>query len=323
MLSAFGWTLAGLVVLIIGSELLVRGGTRLAARLGISPTIIGLTIVALGTSAPELAVGIEAALKGSGDLAIGNIAGTNVVNILFILGLSASIQSLALRNDTLRIDLPMIVIASCALLAMTLDGELTRLDGALLIAAGVIYTMVLIQAARRESRATKLAYAAAQGEPLPPSLGSTLFDTAALLAGIAIIVVGADWLVAGAVELAKLWGVSDEFIGLTVVAIGTSSPELVTTLVSTIRRQRDIAIGNLLGSSAYNILIILGVTCVVPSSPIPVAPSLIKIDIPVMVAVALACVPVFYSGRQVSRGEGMLFVAAYLSYLGYLVIVRT
>ncbi|WP_298720154.1 calcium/sodium antiporter [uncultured Ferrovibrio sp.] len=323
MLSAFGWTLAGLVVLIIGSELLVRGGTRLATRLGISPTIIGLTVVALGTSAPELAVGIEAALKGSGDLAIGNIAGTNVVNILFILGLSASIQSLALRNDTLRIDLPMIVIASCALLAMTLDGELTRLDGALLIAAGVIYTMVLIQAARRESRATKLAYAAAQGEPPPPSLGSTLFDTAALLAGIAIIVVGADWLVAGAVELAKLWGVSDEFIGLTVVAIGTSSPELVTTLVSTIRRQRDIAIGNLLGSSAYNILIILGVTCVVPSSPIPVAPSLIKIDIPVMVAVALACVPVFYSGRQVSRGEGMLFVAAYLSYLGYLVIVRT
>ncbi|HEX6956354.1 MAG TPA: calcium/sodium antiporter [Ferrovibrio sp.] len=327
-LTAFGLTAAGLAVLVVGAELLVRGGTRLAARLGVSPVVIGLTIVAVGTSTPELAVGIDAVLQGNGDLAVGNIAGTNVVNILLILGLSAAMRPLALRAETLWLDLPMIVGASFALLIMAWDGSLSRAEGILLVGAALAYTAAIVYLARRESRMVRASFAkgieeVGGGRPHPAPEASVAWNLALLIAGIAVIVVGADWLVRGAVGLARLWAVSDEFIGLTIVAIGTSSPELVTTVVSTLRRQRDIAIGNLLGSSVYNILFILGLTCIVPSAPIPVARSLITVDIPMMAAVALLCVPVFYSGRQVARIEGIAFVAAYLAYLGYLLASRT
>lgn len=325
MLTSIASIAAGLVVLVIGAELLVRSGTRLAMQLGISPVVIGLTIVALGTSTPELAVGIDAVLSGSGDLAIGNIAGTNVVNILLILGLSALIHPLALRAATLWLDLPMIVAASLLLLAMAWDGRLTRIEGIALVAVALAYTVAIVLVARRESLAVKTRFAGALPDSPPvfsETRSNTLRDIVILAASIVILVVSADWLVDGAVDLARIWNVSDEFIGLTIIAIGTSAPELVTTVISTIRRQRDIAIGNLLGSSVYNILFILGLTCIVPAET-PVARSLIEVDIPVMAAVALVCIPVFISGRQISRVEGGLFVAAYLTYVTYLVISRT
>ncbi len=163
---------------------------------------------------------------------------------------------------------------------------------------------------------------AANTRPSEPN-GSLIPNLTALVVGLVVIVVAADWLVDGSVSLARIWGVSDAFIGLTIVAIGTSAPELATTIVATLRKQRDIAIGNLLGSSVYNILFILGVTCLVPTSAIPVAHSLIAVDIPVMTVVALVCVPVFYSGREVSRIEGALFITAYIVYIAYLIAVRT
>lgn len=325
MLIALGWCLAGLALLIAASELIVRGGTHIAKRLGISPTVIGATVVAVGTSTPELAVGIEAASVGNGELAIGNIAGTNVVNILLILGLSALMRPLALRAETLWLDLPMIVAASFALLAMAWDGNLSRVNGIVLVGASLAYTAAIVYVARRESRTMQVSFERGLAEVAgpPPPVGSTGQNLAALAIGMAIIIVGADWLVDGAVELARIWAVSDAFIGLTIVAIGTSSPELVTTIVSTIKGDRDIAIGNLLGSSVYNILFILGVTCIVPASGIPVDAELVAVELPVMAAVALACVPVFYSGREVSRTEGAIFVGAYVAYLTYLIAVRT
>jgi len=325
MLNALTLSVAGLAILIMGAEFIVRGGTSLAARFRIPPLVIGLTIVAVGTSAPELAVGIDAALYGNGDLAIGNIAGTNVVNILLILGLSALMRPLALRGTTLFLDLPMIVAASLALLVMAADGSLSRGEGLVLVAASMAYTAAVVHMARRERRSEQVAAARElkSAALAPQRNGSRVRDLAVLLTGIAIVVMGADWLVRGSVDLARLWEVSDEFIGLTVIAIGTSSPELVTTLVSTIRNQRDIAIGNLLGSSAYNILFILGVTCLVPSSAIPVAPLLTAVDIPVMTAVAFLCIPVFYSGREITRAEGALFVGSYMGYFAYLLATRT
>ncbi len=322
-MGAVAWCLFGLVALVAGSELLVRGGTRFAALLGVPPILIGLTIVSIGTSMPELAVGIEAALQGSGSLAVGNIAGTNTFNILFILGLSALLAPLTLEMRTLRFDLPMMTAAALALVAMAWDGVLTRMEGAFLVAAGVAYTVGVVSAARREGRAVKADFAREYGvAPKRPSGRGIALSFAALVAGIAVIVVGAEWLVDGAIDLARMMGVSDAFIGLTVVAIGTSAPELVTTVVSTLRQERDIAVGNLIGSSVYNILIILGVTVLVPSSGIAVEANLIRVDLPVMGMAALVCAPVFLSGRRVSRIEGAAFVAAYLAYMTYLITAR-
>lgn len=323
MLTAIGLSVAGIAVLVLGAELLVRGGTRLAARLRVSPMVIGLTVVSLGTSMPELAVGIEAALHGAGSLAVGNIAGTNTFNILFILGLSALIDPLALRSQTVRMDLPVMIAAALALLVLAWDGVLSRADGAVLVAGSLAYTAVILRAARQESPAVREAYASEYESPgAERGARGLIVGVAALAGGIAIIVVGADWLVDGASSLARMLGVSDALIGLTVVAIGTSSPELATTVVATLRKSRDIAVGNLLGSSAYNILFVLGATSLVPSSGVPVERVLVRVDIPVMAAVTLLCVPVFMSGRRVTRVEGGLFMAAYVAYLAYLLLTR-
>lgn len=322
MTLAIVWIFVGLTALIAGAELLVRGGSALAARLGISPLLIGLTVVALGTSTPELAVGIDAAIQGNGALAVGNIAGTNTVNILLILGLSAALRPLAIQMQTLRLELPVIVVASATLLAFAWDGMLSRLEGLLLVTMGIAFTLALIRVARRENIKIKLEFAREYG-PRRLANRQAATETLMLAAGLVVIVTGADWLVKGAVDLAHLWNVSDAFIGLTIVAIGTSAPELVTTIISTIRDERDIAIGNLIGSSVYNILVILGVTCLVPAAGVEVSSELIRIDIPIMLGVALLCIPVFVSGRKISRFEGGLFVSAYVAYLSYLIIERT
>lgn len=318
---ALGWCLAGLVVLVIGAEFLTRAGTRLAASVGISPIVIGLTVVAVGTSAPELAVGIDAALQGAGSLAVGNIAGTNTFNILFILGISALLLPLHLELRAVFFDLPVMIAAAAAFLIMSWDGLLSRGEGALLLTGALLYTLAIIRDARRERRSVKREFDAEYGRA---ATANVLRDRASnallLLAGMAVIVVGAEWLVDGAVALARMLHVSEAFIGLTIVAIGTSSPELVTTIVSTIRAQRDIAIGNLIGSSTYNVLFILGATVLIPAEGIAVEPELIRFDIPVMGLSALACAPVFLCGRYVARWEGALFISAYLAYLAYLIL---
>jgi len=315
------WFLAGLLVLAAGAEVMVRGGSALAAQLGISPIVIGLTVVSIGTSLPELAVGVVAASEGAGALAVGNIAGTNVVNLLLILGLSALLVPLALEQRTIRSELPMMAAAAALLWLLAADGVMTRRDGLILVTAAIAYTVAMVNSARRESRAVREEYqaefGAAAGTPR-----TLLWHLAVTTAGIAVVIVGAEWLVDGAEGMARAWGVSDAFIGLTVVAIGTSAPELVTTVISTIRGDRDIAVGNLIGSSIYNILFILGVTCLVPAEGLVLPSSLVTVDIPLMVLAVAACIPIFITGRRVSRLEGGAMVVAYLAYLTYLVVVQ-
>jgi cation:H+ antiporter len=315
---------AGLVALVVGGELLLRGGSQVARRIGIPPIVIGQTVVSIGTSTPELAISIEAAVNNVGELAVGNIAGTNTVNLLLILGLSALLRPLALNARTLRVDLPMTGLAALALLALAADGALTRIDGVALLAVAVLYTVAVTRAGRRERAAIHEAYER-EGRPDPsrhPVLLATL-EVTALLVGIVVVVVGADWLVDGAVDLARQLGVSNAVIGLTIVAIGTSAPELVTTIISTVRDHRDIAIGNLIGSGVYNVALILGLPTLIAPGGLHVPAPLVWVDLPVMTAAVLACMPVFLSGRRASRLEGGLFVLAYAVYLGYLIVVRT
>jgi cation:H+ antiporter len=325
MILAAALLMLGLTILVLGAELLTRGGAALARQMRVPPVVIGLTVVAIGTSTPELAIGIDAAMIGNGPLAVGNIAGTNTVNLLLILGLSALIHPLALRSQTIRMDLPVMILAAFMMLAMSLDGRLSRLDGVVLVGSGIIYTLLVVRSAARESRAFRVEFAKEYYQPKVSHGGGRRIAASGvtLVSGIAVIVLGADIFVDAAVALARMWGVSDAFIGLTVVAMGTSAPELVTTVLSTLKRERDIAIGNLLGSSVYNIFAVLGITCLVPAAGVPVTPELIWVDIPVMALVALVCAPIFLSGREVSRMEAAALVGSYLAYLAYLLITRT
>ncbi|WP_163540999.1 calcium/sodium antiporter [Occultella kanbiaonis] len=316
--------LLGLLALIGGAELLVRGGSNLAARLGISPIVVGLTVVSLGTSMPELAIGLQAATSGSAGLAIGNIVGTNIVNLLLILGLSALIRPIPLETRTIRMDLPAMLVASVLLVLLALDGVLSLWEGVLLLGAGLAYTLLIVRTAKREIPAIRHTYDEEYEVPERARTGRRgIIDLLLLVGGIAIIVFGSDLLVVGAVEIATDLGVSEAVIGLTIIAIGTSAPELVTTIVSTIKGDRDIALGNLLGSSVYNIVFILGATMIASPAAIAVPAEVLRVDLVLMFGVAIACIPVFVSGRKINRIEGAIFVAAYVAYLTYLIVART
>ncbi len=320
--------LGGLVIVVLGAEMLLRGATRIASMLGVSPIIIGLTVVSVGTSAPELAVGLTAAHEGRGPLAVGNIAGTNIVNILLILGLSAAIRPLPTRSLSVRLDVPVMIATAGVLFIMALDGVLDRTEGLGLLLAAIVYTVALVMLSRQEDSSTRLEFRDALAGQAPPSRhptggGAWVWNAVLLVAGMALAVLGAELLVAGAVELAKAYGVSDAFIGLTIVAIGTWAPELVTTLISTARNDRDVAIGNLIGSSIYNVLVILGLTMLAaPASGVDVSAEVLWIDLPLAALVAIVCLPVFRSDRMVSRREGVGFVLAYVAYLGSLMLWR-
>ena len=312
--------LAGLAGLLVGAELLVRGATALASRLGIRPIVIGLTVVSLGTSLPELAIGIDAALQGSPGLAVGNIVGANLINILFILGLSALIRPITFERLTLRFDLPAMVTASLALWLLALDGSLARGDGILLCLAGVAYTAGIVWTSRQEPDAVASAHPSKTVAAPAGSSGRPMLHVLALVAGIAIIIVGAELLVDGSIDVARSLAVSEAIIGLTVVAIGTTAPELVTTLVSTVRGDRDIAIGNLLGSSVYNIAVILGITILVAPAELEIPPEVVAADLLLLAVATVITVPVLLSGQRMTRGEGGAFVAAYVAYLLWLVL---
>jgi len=319
--------LAGIALLIGGAEVIVRYGTRLARRLGVSPLIIGLTIVSIGTSAPELAAGIRAMTAGSGNLLVGNVAGSNLMNLLLILGIAASIRPITLQRQAIRLDLPAMVGATLLTLLLSLDGSLAVWEGAILLAFAIAYTAVLIQTARREASAENLADAVAidDDEELPEprrGLRFAVLDVALLVVGIATVVLGADLLVMAAKELAAQFGVSDSLIGLTIVAIGTSLPELATTTMATLRGARSLAIGNLLGSSTYNLTLILGTALLFAPGSFPLETQLLRVDMPLLVLGSLLCVPVFLTGRRVSRREGVLFMGLYTAYLTYLIALR-
>jgi cation:H+ antiporter len=316
--------LGGVAVIVLGAEILLRSASRIAVMLGISPIIIGLTVVAVGTSVPELAVGIMAVRSGEGPLAIGNIAGTNILNILLILGLSAALRPLPIHLGSVRREVLVMIGAALALLLMSTDSRLTRAEGGILVMAAVYYTAVLLRSSRSDRPAAKHALQKEFGDgPRPVSHGRLAGNSALLLAGIALTVLGAELMVSGAVRIALEYGVSDAIIGLTIVALGTSAPELATTLVATVRNDRDVAIGNLIGSNIYNMLMILGITLLAAPDGIDVGRDILWIDLPLAALVAVICYPVFRSNRLVSRAEGISFIAAYLGYLSTLVLLRT
>jgi len=325
---------SGLIALIMGAELVVRGASRLAALLGVKPLVIGLTIVSIGTSIPELAIGITAGLQGSGPLAVANVAGANLINILFILGLSALIRPMALHLQLISLDLPVMIIAAAALAGLSSDGILSPLEGGLMVVASAAYTVAVVLSSRAESAYVKKEFEDMCGNGFmkgcgPKDLSPDRIELLArakyilmLVAGINITVFAADWLVVGATGIARMLDIPEAVIGLTIVAIGTTTPELVTTIVATLRDERDVAIGNLLGSSIYNILLILGLAALATPSGLNVTRQLLLFDLPLMTLVALACVPVFLTGRCISRLEGGLGVAAYMIYLIWLVMFR-
>jgi cation:H+ antiporter len=314
--------LGGLIGLILGAELLVRGASKLALSFGISPLVVGLTIVAFGTSAPEVAVSVGAVLDGKSDIAIGNVVGSNIFNVLFILGLSALIVPLVVNIQLIRQEVPIMIGASLLLLAMTLDGNLSVWNGALLFALLISYTIFLIVQSRKETKAAKDEYAA---EIKPAGVGSwdskLPVQLMLIVAGLGFLVVGSEWLVDASIIFAKALGVSDLVIGLTIVAAGTSMPEVATSITAAIKGERDIAVGNVVGSSTFNILGCLGLSGLVSGDMgLVMAPSLLAFDIWVMLAVALACLPVFMTGHEIARWEGGVFLAYYVAYVAYLIL---
>ncbi len=313
---------AGLVALILGASLLVRGASKLALSFGISPLVVGLTIVAFGTSAPEVAVSVGAVLDGKTDIAVGNVVGSNIFNVLFILGISALITPLVVNLQLIRQEVPIMVGASLLLLALGLDGRVSRWDGLLLFALLVAYTVFLVMQSRRQARAAQADFDA---EIVPAN--ATAWDArwpaqvALIAAGLVALVLGSEWLVTASVAFAKALGVSDLVIGLTIVAAGTSMPEVATSITAALKGERDIAVGNVVGSNTFNILGCLGVSGLVSGDlGLVMAPSLLAFDIWVMIAVALACLPVFFTGREIARWEGAVFTLYYAAYVTYLVL---
>ncbi|MCE2948431.1 MAG: calcium/sodium antiporter [bacterium] len=314
--------LGGLALLVIGANLLVRGSSRLALSFGISPLVVGLTIVAFGTSAPEMAVSVGAVLDGKTDIAIGNVVGSNILNVLFILGLSALIAPLVVNIQLVRQEVPIMLGASLLLLALGLDGRVSFLDGGFLFMLLVGYTVFLVVQSRRETQASRDAYAD-EIQPADAGAWDSRLPVQLLLigAGLAALVLGSDYLVQAAVGFAKAMGVSDLVIGLTIVAAGTSMPEVATSITAALKGERDIAVGNVVGSNTFNILGCVGLSGLVSGGlGLPLAPSLLAFDIWVMLAVALACLPVFLTGREIARWEGALFLGYYGAYVAYLIL---
>jgi cation:H+ antiporter len=305
--------IAGLVLLVLGAEALVRGASKLASSLRVPPLIVGLTVVAYGTSTPEIAVSLQAALAGQADIALGNVVGSNIFNVLFILGLSAIIAPLVVSRQLVWMDVPIMIGVSVLLLLMALDGRVSRLEGGVLALGVVGYTVFLIRQARQEKAAAR---EAADGA----TLRTWTVNLAYIAAGLGLLALGARWFVDASIAIARLMGVSELVIALTIVAAGTSMPEVATSIIASIRGERDIAVGNVVGSSIYNILAVLGLAALIAPGGVAVAPAALDFDIPVMVAVAMACLPIFVTGHLIARWEGWLFFGYYVAYTAYLIL---
>ncbi|XWN30402.1 MAG: calcium/sodium antiporter [Devosia sp.] len=296
----------GLIALLIGGELLVRGASRIAVRLGISPLVVGVVIVGFGTSAPELVTCVKAALAGAPGIAVGNIVGSNIANILLILGAAALMRPFVTSRAVVLRDGSIVIATAVAFALAAMMGVITRSVGAVFVAALVVYLAYTILSDRKKS---------ADIEDVPVEDATPLWlSLLHLLAGLGLVVLGAEFLVAGAVETARLFDVSEEVIGLTMVAVGTSLPELATSIMAAIKKHSEIALGNVLGSNVYNTIGIGGITALV--SPIPVSESMRMFDIPMMVLISVVLVVVVATGKRVTRWEGAALLALYVGYIG-------
>ncbi len=320
-LTAIAAIVGGLVLLVVGAESLVRGASRLATMVGLSPLIIGLTIVAYGTSAPEMAVSVQSSLAGQGDISLGNVIGSNIFNILLILGMSSLITPLLVAQQLVRLDVPIMIGVSALMWLFSWDGNLGRSDGIILFVGGIVYTFFLIYQGRKEhNEDVQAEYANEYGKPLQRSTKGLFANVCFIGVGAALLIAGSHWLVQGSVSVAQAWGVSELVIGLTIISVGTSLPELVTSIVASFRGERDIAVGNVIGSNIFNILTALGLASMLAPGGISVSNAARAFDIPIMIAAAVACLPIFATGNVISRWEGVLFLIYYMAYNSYLVL---
>lgn len=301
--------LGGLVLLATGAEGLVRGSTALALRFGVTPLVVGLTVVSFGTGSPELFVSIQAALKGESGLALGNVVGSNISNIALILGLSSLARPMKVRSELIKREVPLMIAITLLLCLLLLDGMLSRLEGLLLVAGSIGYTTYAYIAARRDRSAV---IAEQFEEALVESRRAAWLDVLFVVIGFVLLLGGANVLLIGAMNIAEQFGVSQVVIGLTIVAIGTSLPELAASVVASTRREPDVAFGNAIGSNILNILLILGVAAVI--RPIETQ-GLRLFDIGVLVASAVILLPLMWRGWVLNRWEGGFLVASYVVYL--------
>lgn len=311
--------IAGLLLLIAGGELLVRGASKLAVTLGIPPVIVGLTVVAFGTSTPELAVSIQAAYSGSADLAVANVVGSNIFNILFILGLSALISPLLIHSQMIQREVPFLIGISLLTFVLGLNGQIAPWQGGVLFMVLVGYTAWLVREAMQKRAEDAELLREAEEVTARVSGKKVFLSIFFVVIGLGLVMLGADWLVQGASALARGLGVSEAVIGLTIVAAGTSLPEVVASVIATIKGERDIAVGNVIGSNIYNLLAILGLSSLASPAGLNIAPEILRFDIVVMIFVTILCWPFFRSGRMLSRVEGAIFFSGYIAYTGFLI----
>ncbi len=311
----------GIGLLGYGADLLVRGAVTIAKSARLSPAVIGLTIVSMGTSLPELTVSVAAALKGSSDLSLGNVVGSNIFNIGVVLGASALILPMRVHGSAVRLEWPFMFVASFQLLLLARDGSLDRLEGGFFFIALVLFTAYAVMIGRsavsgEEASDLEEEVARREHEAKPRALGAAVLLIAA---GIALLVLGGELLVRGAVALARTFGMTERIIGLTIVAAGTGTPELATSIVAARRGQSEIALGNAIGSNIFNILGILGITALV--QPLAIAPAMLGSDLWWMIGLSLALFPMMRSGSVVGRLEGALLLLAYGTYVALLVLM--
>jgi cation:H+ antiporter len=306
------YIIGGLVLLFFGADWLVKGAMTLALNLGLSPLIVGLTVVALGTSVPEALVSVQAAIGHQGGIAIGNVVGSNILNIALILGLSALITPLKVDSHLVKADVPLLTGATFMLVVLLEDFHISRMEGTFLLLCIVGYIVGNIMTVKKTTpEEDKI-----EGMEIPEDPGNNFWhDIALLIVGIITLGFGANFLVTGAVDLARLWGLSEALIGLTIVSIGTGTPELATALMAAYRKSADLAIGNAVGSNLFNIMFVLGLAgLVAPLDAIGINSS----DLYVMLAVTILLLPTVWTGRILDRKEGFLFLAIYFGYLYYL-----
>lgn len=320
---------AGLALLVVGAELLVRGAVRTAECFGVSPLLIGLTLVGFGTSTPELVTSVQAALVGSPGIAVGNIVGSNIANILLILGAAALLRPIAVESRALKRDGGVVLAASLLFAAAAASVGLARGIGVVFVAALAAYLFFAYRQERDLADGHTAAFGRAEAVGLVrPALRPSGRRPRALamagaialaIVGLAILVLGGRVLVGAAVDLARVGGISEEVIGLTIVAVGTSAPELVTSLVAAVRRQSDVAIGNVLGSNVYNLMGIGGLTALIRPTPVP--EQIVRTDVPFMLGITVLMVWFGWTSKRLSRAEGTVFLAFYAGYVGFLIAV--
>ena len=313
--------IAGLVLLVAGAEVLVKGASRIAFMFGLSPLVIGLTIVAYGTSSPELMVSIQSSLAGQPDIALGNVVGSNIFNVLLILGISALITPLVVAQQLIRLDVPILIGVSCLTLMFGLDGKISRVDGTIFLIGIILYTtFLLIQSRKEHNPEVTEEYEREYGGSTARSPQQIAINIGFVVLGLGLLVLGSKFWVDSSIAIARSFEVSELVIGLTLVAAGTSLPELATSVVASIRGERDIAVGNVIGSNIFNILAVLGGSSLFSADGLTVSASALRFDIPVMIAVAVICLPVFITGQLIARWEGLLFLSYYVAYTAYLIM---